>query len=100
MFIYQEISNDPMWAAIENFVIHNRSFHRDLSRLDPSLFEDSVTLFPTVSENQCLGLARWLAAFPKEKRPRVAVGLRSPQEFTPSNTRTQFYRNVFKKYLA
>ena len=89
-----------MWAAIENFVVHNRSFHRDLSRLDPSLFEDSVTVFPTLSENQILGVVRWLATFPKETRPRVAIGLRTPQEFTASNTRTQFYRNVFKKYLS
>jgi hypothetical protein len=100
MFLYQEVSNDPMWSAIENFVVHNRSFHRDLSRLDPSLFEDSVTVFPTLSENQVLGLVRWLATFPKEKRPGVAIGLRTPQEFTASNTRTQFYRNVFKKYLS
>jgi hypothetical protein len=100
MFLYQEISNDPMWSAIENFVVHNRSFHRDLSRLDPSMFEHAVTVFPTLGENQILGLVRWLAEFPKEKRPRVAIGLRTPQEFTPSNTRTQFYRNVFKKYLS
>ena len=92
MFLYQEISTDPMWAAIENFVVHNRSFHRDLSRLDPSLFEDSVTVFPTLSENQVLGLVRWLATFPKEKRPRVAVGLRTPQEFTASNTRRAWLR--------
>jgi hypothetical protein len=100
MFLYQQISSDPMWSAIENFVVHNRSFHRDLSRLDPSLFEDAVTVFPMISENQSLGLVRWLAGFPKEKRPRVAVGLRTPQEFTPGNTRLQFYRNVFKKYLS
>ena len=100
MFLYQDISNDPMWSSIENFVVHNRSFHRALSHLDPSMFEDSVTVFPTLSENQVLGLVRWLATFPKEKRPRVAVGLRAPQEFTPSNTRLQFYRNVFTKFLS
>ena len=88
MFLYQDISNDPMWSSIENFVVHNRSFHRALSHLDPSMFEDLVTVFPTLSENQVLGLVRWLATFPKEKRPSVAVGLRAPQEFTPSNTRT------------
>jgi hypothetical protein len=100
MFLYQKIPSDPMWSAIENFVIHNRSFHRDLSRLDPSMFEDSVTVFPTLGETQILGLVRWLAGFPKERRPRVAVGLRTPQEFSPGNTRVQFYRNVFKTYLA
>ena len=100
MFLYRGISNDPMWSAIENFVVHNRSFHRDLSRLDPSMFENSVTVFPTLGENQILGLVRWLAGVPKKKRPRVAIGLRTPQEFSPGNTRAQFYRNVFKKYLA
>jgi hypothetical protein len=100
MFLYQEVSNDPMWSAIENFVIHNRSFHRALSHLDPSMFEDSVTVFPTLSENQVLGLVRWLASFPKEKRPGVAVGLRAPQEFAPGNTRLQFYKNVFTKFQS
>jgi hypothetical protein len=100
LFLYQTLSNDPAWSTIENFVLHNRSFHRDLSRLDPSLFEDSVTIFPTLGENQILGLIRWLAEFPKDKRPRVATGLMAPQDFTPGNTRAQFYKNVFRKYLS
>ena len=98
--LYARMSDDPMWSALENFIVHNRSFHRDLSRVDLALFEDSVTVFPTLSENQILGLIRWLEQFPNEKRPRVAIGLRTPQEFSPTNSRAQFYLDLFKAYQA
>jgi hypothetical protein len=98
--VYGTVSNDPVWSATETFVVHNRSFERDLLRLDPSMFEDAITLFPTLSENQCLGLVRWLAKFPVEKRPRVAVSLRAPQEFVPSNSRAQYYRAVLPRFLS
>ena len=66
LFLYKSISNDLTWEKLENFVVHNRTFFQELSNIDPSLFDDSLVLFPTVGDGQLLGIIRWLSIFPQE----------------------------------
>ncbi len=63
--LWESASNDPVWSWFENFIVHTRSFHRDLSAHDPSLFHQSLALFPTLQEQQLLGLIRWLTGVPR-----------------------------------
>ena len=39
------------------------------------MFRDSLVLFPTVGEEQLLGIFRWLGALPQENGPKVALCL-------------------------
>ena len=97
MYLYEGVSNDPAWSAIENFVIHNRTFQTDLARFDPSRFRDSIALFPTIGERQLLGLLRWLEAMPSELRPKSAVCLMAPQEWSGA---ARMYKTIWKNCPA
>ncbi len=91
--LWDQISEDPLWAGIENFVVHNRSFQADLSRVDASLFRDSLALFPTLRENQLLGLFRWMDGVPREVRPKVAACLFPP--LSPAHQATRLYKGLW-----
>jgi len=76
------VSNDPVWSLFENFIIHARALHGDLVARDRSLFHNSVTLFPTLRGTQLLGIFRWLTDVPQEMRPKTAVCLRPPPDWS------------------
>ena len=95
LFLYQRISDDPTWAKLENFVIHNRIFCEDLSRPDPSLFHDSLTFFPSVGDSQLLGIIRWLGSFPMEKRPKTAICLLPPRQWSSGDHAGALYKTVW-----
>src|SRR5262245_53771343 len=63
LFPYASLSDDPTWSRLENFILHNRFFGDDLGKLDRSLFNDSLVLFPTINDGQLLGTVRWLSGF-------------------------------------
>jgi glycosyltransferase involved in cell wall biosynthesis len=81
---------------LENFVVHNRTFCQELSSLDPSLFHDSLTLFPTASECQLLGIFRWLGTFPDARRPKAAICLNAPLEWSKTNHSAGLYKTVWR----
>ena len=93
MYLYEGVSNDPAGSPIENFVVHNRTFHSDLARFEPSQFRDSIALFPTIDERHLLGLLRWLEAIPSEMRPKTAIGLMAPQDFSGA---ARMYKTIWK----
>ena len=72
---YISLSNDPVWSAMENFIVHNRVFDRDLQRLDAASFHNGLAVFPTIDLWQLMGLLRWLGRFDASVRPKAAVNL-------------------------
>jgi hypothetical protein len=96
LFLYQNVSNDPTWGRLENFIVRNRAFSHDLSKLDRSLFHESLVLFPTVQENHLLGIFRWLSTFPQENRPKAAICLIPPLEWPRTNHSAGLYQTVWR----
>jgi hypothetical protein len=94
--MYAAASNDTTWSAKDHFVAHNRSFQRDLARLDPLLFRSSLAMFPMVGPYQWLGLLRWLASLTHATRPNVAVTLFEPQAWDATNLAAGAYKRAWK----
>ena len=92
--LYTNLSDDPTWSTVENFVLHNRSFDRDLGRTDQALFRNSIALVSTLTERQLLGLFRWLSRFAPELRPKAAIVLRSPEDWSETNVSARFYKTL------
>jgi glycosyltransferase involved in cell wall biosynthesis len=95
LYYYTSISNDPSWGVLENFVVHNRSFQRDLLQVEQSLFHGSLTFFPTLSEHQLLGTIRWLAHFDDHARPKAVVTLEALADWSESNPSARIYRSLW-----
>jgi hypothetical protein len=95
LFLYQSISDDSTWSTLENFIMHNRTFSLELSRLDPAQFQNSIVVFPTVGERQLLGIFRWLGTFPEAAAPKAAICLLPPFEWSNSDHRTGLYKTVW-----
>ena len=79
--LYQTVSEDPTWSTLENFIVHNRAFAQDLSKLDSTTLEETLALFPTVDTGQLLGILRWLGTFSHESGPKAAICLIPPTEW-------------------
>lgn len=77
--IFQDACSDPETWAIENYHNLNQVFLGDLLRVDPAQLSDGdVAFFPSITENQLLGAARWLGRIPAQRRPAAVVLLRFP----------------------
>jgi|GEM_PF-2168882 len=75
--IFRDAISDAQVWAIENFNNINQVFLGDLCRLNPDRFgPDDLIYFPNLIQNQLYAVAMWLARFPAERRPRIAVMLR------------------------
>ena len=96
LFPYHTVSDDERWATLENFIVHNRTFAADLAKLDPSLFHNSMVLFPTISAGQLLGIFRWLSTFRGEHAPKAAICLLPTLEWSNSDHTTGLYKTVWK----
>jgi hypothetical protein len=94
--IYNIVSNDPKWKALESFFVHNRSFHSDLAGVDQARFGQSIALFPTLGENQLLGLFRWLDGLRQDIRPKVAICLMAPTDWSESDHTVRLYKTLWK----
>jgi hypothetical protein len=95
LFLYESVSDDPRWATLENFIVHNRTFWSELAKVDASLFHDSMVVFPSASESQLLGIFRWLNTFPSENGPKAAICLLAPLQWSRSDHITGLYRTVW-----
>ena len=90
---WDSLSNDPVWGDFENFIVHARTLHSDLLANDPSLFDHSLTLFPSIRGPQLLGLFRWLNDVTQEVRLKTAVCLFSPRVW--SDRTTQLHKTLW-----
>ncbi|HUI19829.1 MAG TPA: hypothetical protein VLZ74_02120 [Methylocella sp.] len=82
------------WAAL------NETFEEDLDALPPGVWNfKNLVVVPSISQNQILGLIRFLLRQPQERLPRVVCQLMFPPSWTPwgevSRHSQQFYRDAF-----
>lgn len=94
--VWTNPSSDPR-LRIQNFVVHNRTFRRELSSHDPSLFRQSLALFPGLTENQFLGLLLWLNSVPQDVRPKAAVCLFPPRTWSATDHSARLYKNLWNR---
>ncbi|HLJ20166.1 MAG TPA: hypothetical protein VKU84_08205 [Stellaceae bacterium] len=79
--MYYPMTDDLAWNEMETFVLHNWLVLQDLISLEQAQFAGATVLFPTVTYNQLLAVARWTASFAPSVRPRTAVVLMYPPEW-------------------
>jgi glycosyltransferase involved in cell wall biosynthesis len=87
-------SERKTWAAL------NETFERDLGALPQGIWSsDNLVIVPAISQNQIMGLIRYLLRQPRELLPRVICQLMFPPGWTPwghvSVYGEQFYRDAF-----
>ncbi len=88
-------SERKTWAAL------NETFEEDLGTLPHGIWSsDNLVIVPAISQNQIMGLIRYLLRQPQELLPRVVCQLMFPPGWTPweqvSLYGEQFYRNAFR----
>ena len=81
-------------------VVLNETFEKDLDALPPGVWNfENLVVVPSVSQNQILGLIRFLLRRPQEQLPRVVCQLMFPPSWTPwgevSRYGQQFYQDAF-----
>jgi len=92
---YANVSEDPSWGVLENFVVHNRAFEHDLSLLNRSVFYKAIAFFPTISQRQLLAIVRWLAQFDDGTRPKTVVTLLPLPDWSPEHTFARFAQKIW-----
>lgn len=97
LFGYQPVSDDPSWSALENFIVHNRAFDRDLSRLGQAPFRGTLCMFPTMDVWHFMGALRWLGRFAPADRPKAAIVLFPLRDWSPDDVNARLYRTVWKE---
>jgi glycosyltransferase involved in cell wall biosynthesis len=88
-------SERKTWTAL------NETFERDLGKLPPDIWNsDNLVIVPAISQNQIMGLIRYLLRKPQELLPRVVCQLMFSPNWTPwgqiSLYGEQFYRDAFE----
>jgi glycosyltransferase involved in cell wall biosynthesis len=88
-------SERKTWRAL------NKTFERDLVSLPSSIWNsDNLVIVPAISQNQIMGLIRFLLRQPQEHLPRVICQLMFQPGWTPwgqvSLYGEQFYREAFR----
>jgi glycosyltransferase involved in cell wall biosynthesis len=88
------LSERQTWKAL------NETFERDLEALPAGVWQkDNLIVVLTLTQNQILGLVRFLRAMPRDRAPRVVCNLMLPPSFLPwglSAHGEKFYRAAFK----
>jgi glycosyltransferase involved in cell wall biosynthesis len=87
-------SERKTWTAL------NETFERDLGKLPRDIWNSgNLVIVPAVSQNQIMGLIRFLRRQPQERLPRVVCQLMFSPNWTPwgqvSLYGEQFYRDAF-----
>ncbi len=88
-------SERKTWTAL------NETFERDLGKLPADIWNsDNLVILPAISQNQIMGLIRYLLRQPQELLPRVVCQLMFSPNWTPwgqiSLYGEQFYRDAFE----
>jgi len=86
------------WGSWEKL---NENFERDLRSLPVDIWNpENLICIVAISQNQLLGLIRFLRAMPNGRLPRVTCQLMFPPSFVPwgnvSSFGEQFYRDAFE----
>jgi glycosyltransferase involved in cell wall biosynthesis len=89
------LSERQTWKAL------NETFERDLEALPEGVWQkDNLIVVVTITQNQILGLVRFLRAMPRDRPPRVVCNLMLPPSYLPwgavSAHGKKFYRAAFK----
>ncbi|MGH6848737.1 MAG: glycosyltransferase [Methylocella sp.] len=91
------IRSEPRtWTAL------NEAFERDLRALPLDVWQpDNLIVVGAISQNQILGLVRFLRAMPSDRAPRIVCNLMFPPSFVPwgavSTHGEKFYREAFAR---
>ena len=88
-------SERKSWAAL------NASFEEDLTTLPASVWNSgNLVVVPAISQNQILGMIRFLRRQPEERLPRVVCQLMFPPSWTSwgqiAMRGKRFYRDAFR----
>ncbi len=72
------LSERQTWKAL------NETFERDLEALPAGVWQkDNLIVVLTLTQNQILGLVRFLRAMPRDRAPRIVCNLMLPPSFLP-----------------
>ena len=91
----------PYFSERQSWKALNETFERDLEALPADVWQkDNLVVVMTITQNQILGLVRFLRAMPRDRAPRVVCNLMLPPSFLSwgavSVHGEKFYRAAFK----
>ena len=89
------VSQDPSWRILETFIVHNRSYEEALNKVERSLFDDALVLFPNMSARHLLGAFRWLDRFDDWTRPKTAMILMARRDWSEPSPALWLYQKVW-----
>ncbi|PNE10716.1 MAG: hypothetical protein CR217_12785 [Beijerinckiaceae bacterium] len=94
-------ASSSIWSEWQTRKMLNETFERDLEALPAGVWQkDNLIVVVTITQNQILGLVRFLRAMPRGRLPRVVCQLMLPPSFVPWGTVSthgeKFYRAAFK----
>ncbi|MFZ3326974.1 MAG: hypothetical protein WA231_14250 [Methylocella sp.] len=94
-------ASSSIWSERQTWKTLNETFERDLEALPAGVWQkDNLIVVVTITQNQILGLVRFLRAMPRGRLPRVVCQLMLPPSFAPWGTVSthgeKFYRAAFK----
>ena len=95
-------SDRSEWRSFKKL---NKEFERDLQNLPGDVWQPGNLLcVVAISQNQILGLIRYLRKLPERRLPRIACNLMFPPSFVPWGTVSEFgkryYREAFEEATA
>jgi glycosyltransferase involved in cell wall biosynthesis len=90
----------PAPSEQRSFDILNRAYERDLRALPSDVWQPgNIVCITAISQNQLLGLVRFLISMPEAARPGVACQLMFPPRYVPwgvtAKLGREFYRRAF-----
>ena len=94
-------ASSSIWSERQTWTALNETFERDLEALPAGVWQkDNLIVVVTITQNQILGLVRFLRAMPRGRLPRVVCQLMLPPSFVPWGTVSthgeKFYRAAFR----
>jgi glycosyltransferase involved in cell wall biosynthesis len=94
-------AEDPIRSEHKTWAALNEAFEEDLAKLPTDVWKSAnLVVVPAISQNQILGLIRYLLRQPQERLPRVVCQLMFPPSWTSWGQVAvhgkQFYRDAFQ----
>jgi glycosyltransferase involved in cell wall biosynthesis len=72
--MFDEVANDPLTWALENFVKLGRDFRADLSKIAVERFRSGdLAFFPNIIQYQISGVRDWIVELPPACRPNLVL---------------------------
>jgi glycosyltransferase involved in cell wall biosynthesis len=94
-------ASGPIRSERKTWATLNASFEEDLGSLPSCVWNsDNLVVVPAISQNQILGLIRYLLRQPEERLPRVVCQFMFPPHWTPwgqvGRRGEEYYRDAFR----